>query len=93
MKKQSYDLIGDIHGQAPELVRLLEKLSYLNVDGVWQHTERKVIFLGDFVDRGDYQREVIDIVRPMVLLITLKIRRVSIYAHIMTNTLSNTRLF
>ena len=66
MKKQSYDLIGDIHGQAPELVRLLEKLSYLNVDGVWQHTERKVIFLGDFVDRGDYQREVIDIVRPMV---------------------------
>ena len=66
MKKQSYDLIGDIHGQAPELVRLLEKLSYLNIDGVWQHTERKVIFLGDFVDRGDYQREVINIVRPMV---------------------------
>ncbi|MBT4731163.1 serine/threonine protein phosphatase, partial [Candidatus Woesearchaeota archaeon] len=40
MKKQSYDLIGDIHGQEPELLRLLEKLSYSNVDGVWQHTER-----------------------------------------------------
>jgi len=26
MKKQSYDLVGDIHGQAPELERLLEKL-------------------------------------------------------------------
>jgi len=66
MKKQSYDLIGDIHGQAPELVKLLEKLSYKEIDGIWQHTERKVIFLGDFVDRGDYQKEVIDIVRPMV---------------------------
>jgi hypothetical protein len=66
MKKQSYDLIGDIHGQAPELVRLLEKLSYKKINGVWQHAERKVIFLGDFVDRGDHQREVIDIVRPMV---------------------------
>jgi len=66
MKKQSYDLVGDIHGQAPELARLLEKLSYKKVNGVWQHTERKVIFLGDFVDRGDHQREVIDIVQPMV---------------------------
>jgi hypothetical protein len=60
MKRQSYDLIGDIHGQAPELVRLLEKLSYLNVNGVWQHAERKVIFLGDFIDRGDHQQEVIN---------------------------------
>ena len=66
MKKQSYDLVGDIHGQANELVRLLEKLSYKKVNGVWQHAERKVIFLGDFVDRGDHQREVIDIVQPMV---------------------------
>ena len=66
MKKQSYDLIGDIHGQVPELERLLENLSYSKVNGVWQHTERKIIFLGDFVDRGDYQKEVIDIVRPMI---------------------------
>ena len=66
MKKQSYDLVGDIHGQAPELEGLLDKLSYKKVDGVWQHTNRKIIFLGDFVDRGDYQKEVIDIVKPMV---------------------------
>jgi len=66
MKKQSYDLVGDIHGQAPELERLLEKLSYKKVAGVYQHTDRKMIFLGDFVDRGKYQREVIDIVKPMV---------------------------
>jgi len=66
MKKQSYDLVGDIHGQALELEKLLEKLSYTKTDGVWKHTERKMIFLGDFVDRGKYQKEVINIVRPMI---------------------------
>ncbi len=66
MNKQSYDLIGDIHGQENELVHLLEKLSYRKIDGIWQHTTRKVIFLGDFVDRGAHQKAVIDIVRPMV---------------------------
>ena len=66
MKQQSYDLIGDIHGQASELERLLEKLSYTKVAGVWKHAERKMIFLGDFIDRGNYQREVVDIVRPMI---------------------------
>jgi len=64
--KQSYDLIGDIHGQAHELVELLRLLSYEEVDSVWQHSERKVIFLGDFVDRGLHQKEGIDIVRPMI---------------------------
>ena len=66
MKKRSYDLIGDVHGQAPELIRLLEKLSYKQIDGVWQHVDRKVVFLGDFIDRGIHQKAVIDIVRPMV---------------------------
>jgi len=67
MKKQKYDLIGDIHGQALELEKLLEKLSYSKVDNVWQHADRKLIFLGDFIDRGDHQREVIDIVQPMIM--------------------------
>tara|TARA_B110000008_G_scaffold266572_1_gene292855 strand:+ start:409 stop:1332 length:924 start_codon:yes stop_codon:yes gene_type:complete len=63
---QFYDLIGDIHGQATELTRLLEKLSYSKKNDFWQHENRKVIFLGDFIDRGNEQREVINIVRPMV---------------------------
>ena len=63
---QLYDLIGDIHGQASELNRLLEKLSYTKKNDIWQHNNRKVIFLGDFIDRGDEQREVINIVRPMI---------------------------
>jgi len=64
--KQNYDLIGDIHGQAKELVELLRLMDYELNDGVWQHANRKVIFLGDFVDRGEYQKEVIDTVRPMI---------------------------
>ena len=63
---QFYDLIGDIHGQATELIRLLEKLSYKKINNIWQHENRKIIFLGDFIDRGDEQREVISIVRPMI---------------------------
>lgn len=61
-----YDLIGDIHGHADELVQLLNALGYQEVRGVYEHSERKVIFLGDFIDRGPQIRQVLDIVRPMV---------------------------
>lgn len=61
-----YDLIGDIHGHADELCALLQRLGYRRSDGVFSHSERKVIYLGDLIDRGPKIREVIDIVRPMV---------------------------
>ncbi len=61
-----YDLIGDIHGHADELVQLLETLGYQKADGVYQHPERKIIFLGDFIDRGPKIRHVLEIVRPMI---------------------------
>ena len=61
-----YDLIGDIHGHATELKLLLKKMGYSQIDGVWQHPERKVIFLGDFVDRGPEQLETITLARDMV---------------------------
>ena len=61
-----YDIIGDIHGYATELKALLTKMDYQEVDGVWQHPERKVIFLGDFVDRGPEQVETVNIARSMV---------------------------
>jgi hypothetical protein len=47
-----YDLIGDIHGYADELVQLLDALGYRQSRGVYGYPERKVIFVGDFVDRG-----------------------------------------
>lgn len=62
----SYDLIGDIHGYCQPLIQLLKKLGYSRVDGVYRHPDRQAIFVGDFIDRGPEQREVIEIVRPMI---------------------------
>lgn len=61
-----YDLIGDIHGHADELEQLLNALGYENIRGVYRHPDRKVIFLGDFIDRGPKIRQVLEIVRPMI---------------------------
>lgn len=61
-----YDLIGDVHGHADELKSLLIKLNYVCDGDVWIHEYRKVIFLGDYIDRGPQQRETVDIVRNMV---------------------------
>ena len=61
-----YDLIGDIHGHASELKALLAKMDCQVTDGIWQHPERKVIFLGDFVDRGPEQIEIVHVARTMV---------------------------
>jgi hypothetical protein len=61
-----YDLIGDIHGECTILEALLKKLGYRQHHGTWGHPERKVIFLGDFIDRSPQQAEVLALVRPMV---------------------------
>ncbi|MBI3923229.1 MAG: polynucleotide kinase-phosphatase [Armatimonadetes bacterium] len=54
-----FDIIGDVHGCYEELVALLTDLGYVTRDGEagdttqWGHPDgRKVIFLGDLVDRG-----------------------------------------
>jgi len=64
--RQGYDLIGDIHGCAHSLEMLLDRLGYRRIDGVYQHPERKVVFVGDIVDRGPRIREAVQIVRSMV---------------------------
>lgn len=67
MKTQPYDLIGDIHGQHDKLTALLSKLGYLPLGDSFRHPEgRKVIFLGDYIDRGPKVREVLVTVRAMV---------------------------
>jgi hypothetical protein len=69
MKNQPYDLIGDIHGQHDKLITLLNGLGYQSrgdFEG-WTHPEgRKVIFLGDYIDRGPKIREVLLEVQAMV---------------------------
>lgn len=62
----NYHIIGDIHGQADKLEELLDYLGYENSSGVYQHSTAKVVFLGDFIDRGCQHRRVIEIVRDMV---------------------------
>ena len=61
-----YDLIGDIHGHANQLKELLIKLGYSDVNGSWGHPSRKVIFVGDYIDRGPAIREVLQTVKSMV---------------------------
>jgi hypothetical protein len=63
--EQGYDLVGDIHGHADPLHRLLQRLGYADVDGVFRHPARRMIFVGDFIDRGPEQREVLRMVLAM----------------------------
>ena len=63
---QGYDIIGDIHGCAALLKKLLEGLGYRAGSGSYRHTERTAVFVGDLIDRGHEQREVLEIVKAMV---------------------------
>lgn len=60
------DLIGDIHGHADKLEELLLKLGYSKSNGAYAHPSRKVLFVGDYIDRGPKIRETLQIVRAMV---------------------------
>ncbi len=65
-KFAGYDIIGDIHGCAETLKRLLQKLGYSKKSGVYQHPNRQVVFVGDIIDRGPRIREALHIVRDMI---------------------------
>ena len=61
-----YDVIGDIHGHADALERLLLRMGYVEGADGFRHPERTAVFLGDFIDRGPQIRQVLQLVRPMV---------------------------
>jgi len=61
-----FDIIGDIHGYADTLTTLLYSLGYESSKGYFHHPTRKVIFLGDFIDRGPQIRKTLSIVKNMV---------------------------
>lgn len=67
MNTTHYDIIGDIHGRAGKLINLLEKLGYRKINGVYQQSEHQVIFVGDFIDRGTEEKQVLEIVRGMMI--------------------------
>ncbi|HIP33857.1 MAG TPA: hypothetical protein EYG89_03830 [Bacteroidia bacterium] len=58
------DVIGDIHGLYDETILLMNQLGY---DNLGNHPEnRKIVFLGDFVDRGPKSLETLDLVIELV---------------------------
>ena len=61
-----FDVIGDIHGQGDALIALLQELGYQREGRAYRHPDRKVIFVGDFVDRGPKIQLVLETVRAMV---------------------------
>lgn len=70
-----FDIIGDVHGCAGELVELLRGLGYIvNMDGEGPNRrietarthDRRVVFVGDLVDRGPHSPDVLRIVLSMI---------------------------
>jgi hypothetical protein len=67
MQHLQYDIVGDIHGHADTLEVLLHRLGYRRKYGVYSHPEgRKIVFVGDFIDRGPKIRETLHLVRDMI---------------------------
>ena len=62
----NFDIIGDIHRHSDALIAQLKLMGYRKRNGAWKHPERSAIFVGDFIDRGPNQIEIVDIVRRMV---------------------------
>jgi len=65
-KWSGYDIIGDVHGCAQSLERLLDRLGYNRDEQSYWHPNRQAIFLGDIVDRGPSIRQALHLVRAMV---------------------------
>ena len=63
-----FDIVGDVHGCMDELRELLAKLGYeADAEGLPGHPAgRRLIFVGDLVDRGPDSVGVVDLVRRLV---------------------------
>lgn len=62
------DFVGDVHACYEELLEGLEKLGYKKqADGTYHHPEnRKLLFLGDWMSRGPYSLESMQVVMNLV---------------------------
>jgi hypothetical protein len=62
------DIIGDVHGCATKLAALLDALGYQVNDwtGAYWHPQRRAVFVGDLIDRGEEQLRVLETVKLMV---------------------------
>ena len=64
---EKLDIIGDVHGYASKLKALLEKMGYILKNDTYIHPEgRRVVYVGDYIDRGLEEFETLKIVKNMV---------------------------
>jgi hypothetical protein len=63
--------IGDVHGSYPKLVRLLRGLDLADAALGWSGERDQLVLCGDLLDRGDSEREVLDLVRRLQAEATL----------------------
>ena len=63
-----FDIIGDIHGEADALRRLLSALGYVERGRTGFHSPagRRALFVGDYIDRGPAIADCLRLVRAMV---------------------------
>ncbi len=63
----TYIFIGDVHGQAPTLRALLQKLGWKKRQGrLKPRNDEHLVFVGDLIDRGSHNLETVEIVRELV---------------------------
>ena len=62
-----FDIIGDVHGCADELLQLLNQLGYRTDETPIAHPDgRRALFLGDLIDRGPASDRVLEVAMAMV---------------------------
>lgn len=59
MKKNRTFVVGDIHGCLDQLRRLMEKID-------WDPGMDSLIFVGDYIDRGENSKEVVDFILDLM---------------------------
>ena len=63
---EKIDIIGDVHGHYQQLIRLTEKMGYSVSPKKLHHPEnRKLCFVGDFINRGPQSVEVLTLVKSL----------------------------
>ena len=63
-KNERIYAVGDVHGRADLLRLLLDKISQ-DIDARRDSRMPRLIFLGDYVDRGDHSREVLEMLAAL----------------------------
>ena len=64
--RDNYDVIGDVHGHLDHLIRMIEILGYDREGKTYSHPDgRKMIFVGDLINRGPDSLGVLRFVRGL----------------------------